>query len=683
MKRAGAQTTMDFFPSALMSKIVEPEGAAGQKKKPSKGKGAGAKKKKKKLKKEVSGTLLSSSVDNEQFLQMLLDPETMKASQSAEFYGSLVNPKSAEHFASGYRYLNSQSHETSLSRQSIKLLHDNRDFFRIDSAGYQMNVAAREPAAHKSYHEMSEVLDRMSGYAKKRKDEEKNARMSVHKSAENMIMKLPLSYLYSKPEMRQYAMQAAVKLLMKPVLLRAKEMKETYFIRWMCAPKQQIRSTLNEKQFGCVVIVKAFQNVLLQNMKDRFRHWGILYASRYEKIRARFYNKYAKKVQEWYRRLIESQKAHKGRFERVVKATLYRRRAIKHFVYFEVVRRQSLEKVRRGIALRRRLFFAARQMQRIWRWVLLKRETTYRLTRQIKRRAMRRWMRQHIKRSRQINDTRKVLFRLGGYTKCFNRLDDDFKEYGLIVGANECARVIQRAWFRSCDRLTAYMLAVAKREKEEYERMRNMMAARIQDNVRAVIWKRLVLAAVCNNRARRIQRAFRSSQYRYWVSLQIKRRHLRLLHRLQKWTTLKMFQIRFARQIVQRQFNKKVQLFKEKRSRKFLQRYWRKYSKYQKERRERARLFYAQQRNNLEIITKSVLTIQRNWIQFKAPHLFGQHVYKLCQRIILERRRHMNLMAFIIQKLAHRYMENSRILRRIKENEKVNIIIRLARVSVS
>ena len=59
------------------------------------------------------------------------------------------------------------------------------------------------------------------------------------------------------------------------------------------------------------------------------------------------------------------------RLASAIEYCLHRRRAIRHVIRYEQYRQKGIEKIRKGIALRRRVHFAARIIQRIFRWRLL------------------------------------------------------------------------------------------------------------------------------------------------------------------------------------------------------------------------------------------------------------------------------------------------------------------------
>ena len=87
----------------------------------------------------------------------------------------------------------------------------------------------------------------------------------------------------------------------------------------------------------------------------------------------------------------------------------------------------------------------------------------------------------------------------------------------------------------------AFMVAAARRAKEEYLQMLNDNATIIQQNFRGHLWNLLNLAAVQHNRSRRISFAFRHYQYRVWVSKKVARRVHRPARRIQKFCRMQMW----------------------------------------------------------------------------------------------------------------------------------------------
>ena len=70
------------------------------------------------------------------------------------------------------------------------------------------------------------------------------ARLKLIKTGVNVIDKLPLDYLFSKPETKLFAIEKAFRRLIKPALASFLIIKKEYFDRWRYAPP----SELNDKQ---------------------------------------------------------------------------------------------------------------------------------------------------------------------------------------------------------------------------------------------------------------------------------------------------------------------------------------------------------------------------------------------------------------------------------------------------
>ena len=137
----------------------------------------------------------------------------------------------------------------------------------------------------------------------------------------------------------------------------------------------------------------------------------------------------------------------------------------------------------------------------------------------------------------------RAIVHAGGYTKVMSKLNPKLKQSmmleqkaaaelsspikrrrareaapaGLLFAVVSCARIIQKAWMRFRGLDDEYLSIVRAHEEEARMALLNECAIIIQNNYRAHLWTILEKVAWQNNRARRIQRGFRSYLYRKWT----------------------------------------------------------------------------------------------------------------------------------------------------------------------
>ena len=140
-------------------------------------------------------------------------------------------------------------------------------------------------------------------YKRQRAARESNiARLQLIKNGVNVIDNLPLSYLYSKPEMKLFALEKACRRLIKPASISLSFIKKEYFSLWKYAPP----SVLNDKQVGFLVIAKCVEKLYIQRMKKKFRHWQFEYTDKYKEERLQYYHDTATYMQHWWLNLKQS-----------------------------------------------------------------------------------------------------------------------------------------------------------------------------------------------------------------------------------------------------------------------------------------------------------------------------------------------------------------------------------------
>lgn len=508
-------------------------------------------------------------------------------------------------------------------------------------------------------------------------DEKKTRKQIIH-NAESMIADLPLAYVYSKPEFRRYALEKAYRALTLPAVVSLHRILFYAFHRW----RTPVMVVMDDRQVGFMVIAKALTSLLDLAIRRKFIFWAICYASRYRKYRGRVPNQAAVVIQKWFRHLQIVQKEPFRRLTHAVQMCLHRRRAIKHTLEFEHYRRQALDKVKKAICFRRRQYFAARSIQRVFRWVKLLRRACWKNIRSIAARRIKAWYRRMLLRDKTDLLIIRLVLRCGGMKLVKPKVPKRYiktNKGSFLAAVNDTIRQLQRAWFKSCNNFAAFMALSAQRAKEAYEKMLNDMATVIQRSYRAHLWLVLCYAAFINNRARRIQRAFRSCQYRMWVNYSVLRgRHRkvsRIKHAYRKFRWLRLLHQRFVM--------RRVVLFMAKAKRSMaawrIQRQYRIFIVHLHQRREELRQLLEQQRKQHGFIIQHTFTIQRFYRQFKTQSKFPHHVLMVCRRIVSERRRLLNKHAFSIQKLGKQYMRRSRAILHEFHTKKVLILWKLTK----
>lgn len=486
--------------------------------------------------------------------------------------------------------------------------------------------------------------------------------LNMVERAEHLISRMPLAYLAAKPELYPYAMEKACTILLKPGLVKIHQDLAFAIAKWKrFDPDVQVKGNLDEKQFGFIVIVKVFSHALRRHVDSRFQQWARLHCTRYNPERLRKYHAAARKLQGWIRRNRQRvRQPYKNLLEAVQKC-VHRRRAIKFSVEFERARRRAYRKMRKGVANRRRVYFAARIIQRIFRWVRLYRYIKWRNTRSYNARKLQRW-RRRWKRKRSKKD--KLLIHLGlvsgGHAVVWSKLPEKFKPFGILLGMEQCISQLQRWYFTVCGRLDLFMKLAARRAKMELELKMNSNATIIQNGYRAYLWRLLIYAAIVNNRARRIQRGFRAYQYRVWnwnsLARTERKKAERLRYLLGRAVGTMLLYERFEerKEIIARR--KKLENYSSGRIQYCYRCYviWAAYIK------EKLRKFYAGQRMQRDSVMKAVRTIQRLYRVYYRPDLAPYHL-KLCGvRSVRDDMYLFYRSAFAIQKIAMLYILEER-----------------------
>ena len=205
--------------------------------------------------------------------------------------------------------------------------------------------------------------------------------------AERMVRAMPAEYLRSKAELRVYLLARACELLLRPLLRRYTAMLSRAFRTWRTPPVIQ----LNEKQFGLLVISKALLNLLDRCTQRAFTHWARLCSSRLNPRPVDASTAAALTLQRWYRFRRSRLRQVLSSWETLAQEGLRRHRLRQRFLLLERRRFQALQKMRMGIAFRRRFYLACRTIQRGWRWVRRWRRVRRRLRRVCHSRLIQRW----------------------------------------------------------------------------------------------------------------------------------------------------------------------------------------------------------------------------------------------------------------------------------------------------
>lgn len=502
--------------------------------------------------------------------------------------------------------------------------------------------------------------------------DESLARLQLMHHAETMISSLPLRYLFSKPQLRHYAIERASKPLVKLAYLRARILLRKAFDVWRVPPAVK----MNDQQVGFMVIAAGLANLFQKIVRARFLHW--VHLSRAAGGHLARCNAAAVKIQLWF---CKKRQESRGTFQMLlvaIKMCMQRRQAIKHTIKFEMARRHALVKMLRAIVCRRRHHYAARSMSRVYRWTLLLEKTTWKLTRVCAVRKLQRWRRMLQCRPARELFLIKSVIRYGGYSVVKPKVPAGHLSRGLLEGVSACAAQIQKAWYASCGKMALYILQAAKRARAEYDAMINGNATIIQSNYRAHLWNRLLLAAVQHNRARRIQFAFRHYQYRSWVWHRLQVLRQQSARRLQRFARSWLWKRFLRRQFILR---KAVLIFtraKKTLSCMVIQRAYRGHLAWLAYKRELLRQFIAAQRKQADVVMKSISRIQRNWRQLKSNR-FPRHVYLVMWRIRAASRSKLYNAASRIQKRARIYIEKQKSLRVIVNRKAANKIWRVAK----
>ena len=499
------------------------------------------------------------------------------------------------------------------------------------------------------------------------------ARQTLLANAEAMVSNLPLKYLYNKPELRHNAIERAMKPFIKLAQLRILSILRRAFQIWHTPP---VLGPFSEKQAGFLIIASYLDKMLQPIYSKVFLHWMRLYSTRFQKNEDIRKNAAATQISEWYRHCrITKRKLFKF-FTDAVKTCLDRRKAIKFTIQFEMTRRSSLQKFVRAIAKKRRKYFAGRSIIRPYLWLHLFRKVQIRLTRRIYCRVLQRWFRMTRYRPAKERYLISKILHFGGYSVVYPKVSPDLlRRNGFLNGFDACASRLQRAWFVSKGNFAAFMIAAARRAKEEYEQMRNDNAIIIQANFRGHLWNLLNLAAKQWNRARRISFAFRHYQYRCWMHKTRRIRKHRYARMIQKWLRHMHEKRLLHHRFVMRRVTFIWKNLKRSLAAFHIQSAYRAHLERERIKLEEFKAWVAQQRANAAKVAKTIVKIQMVWRKLlKSGNRFPRHVYLICWRIVRARRKLETVSAMRIQKYAKPFCA---MLKALTQQERIDAANRI------
>lgn len=420
----------------------------------------------------------------------------------------------------------------------------------------------------------------------------------------------------------------------------------------------------NERRIGYLIISKRLAIVVEKLLRVNFMYWANFYATRYKKAVDRLSRPIAAaiEIQRWYRNIVIASRISYKNLTMAIQMCLHRRKAIKHMIKFEMTRRMALAKIHKGIINRRRYHFGCRGAQRIYRWTLLFRKTSFRLTRIIACRKIQRWRRMMLLRPAGEWIILHTIIRCGGYSVVRPKLPRIHEPRGFLLGVDACVSQIQKYWYQSKGNMAAFMAIAARKARAAYEAMLGENANIIQFSYRARLWMIHQVVAIIHNRARRIQRSFRSYKWRkysYWLAPIMKHRIPIPIQRLVRhWIWKKFLEYRFNARKILIVLTRQKELF----ARISIQRAYRSHVIWVAYKKEQARKFFAEQRKQGLLVLRKVSMIQRNWRQMKNNcKFFPRHVFLCIKRIQYEIQRVYWIGAYKLQKIAKPFIIKKRL----------------------
>ena len=371
---------------------------------------------------------------------------------------------------------------------------------------------------------------------------------SILFTAKDMVMKLPLSYLYNRPDLRSYAIERAGAIMWKLAQKKALRLISLSYAKWKVIPSYKIK--ILDRKVGVAVLLQALSLALLRVIRRRYDIWAIHYATRHQRIRTRICNKTAIRIQRWYRTLSSKFKGRK------LRRILWLQRYIdKHIIKVIEIEKERLKQIRLyalkvKIAEERYIYYTIRKIQRQYRAYIHYKHLKLKWKYNIAIRRIIRW-RNRLYVSSSLNFIfLHLLARYGGFTIVTYHLPNRYKRHihskcsvhdsahdsssivstthgrhstvythskegsrggrgkralPLVYIFDLCAIRIQHAWARR----NQHLMDIYK-----YNMLLYHSACRIQYCYIAMKWRIFNKYVYIYNRVRRIQRAYRSYVYR-------------------------------------------------------------------------------------------------------------------------------------------------------------------------
>jgi len=511
------------------------------------------------------------------------------------------------------------------------------------------------------------------------KRSENLVRLQMFEQADAYISAFPLAYLYSKPELKRYALERAGKAFIKVAVYRAHCLLRTAVKIW----KQPPEVPMNEKQIGFMCISIRLLNLYKSALRFKFNQWAFLYSERFVGKRIAFTEGAAKQIQQWWRQISATSNKHYRLFVEAVQTCLHRRKAIKYMMSLEVMRKQAFAKMLRTIFVRRRRHYAARSVQLVMRWKKLQRKTCFKLTRAIAVRKLQRWVTMVMSRPAKERFLMKMIIRAGGFSVVRPKVPAKFMREGFLNSMNLIAAAIQKRWYISKGNYAQYLEMQAERKRQEYLAMLNENATIIQQNVRGYLWNRLNKAAIQWNRARRIQRGYRAYQWRTWNTKRwLERGQHRLARRIQRGVKSFLCRMRLFHRFKMR---KALMMFTEHKkliSASIVQRCFRDYKERERIRIEKLKALIAMQRNQVELVKKNIEKIQLFWRKHLHNRVsaVARHVYIAILKSKIHERRILYEAACKIQRITRPFIRKARKWRKKVQKKAQMKLWRLAKM---
>lgn len=348
-------------------------------------------------------------------------------------------------------------------------------------------------------------------------------------SAEAAVHNLPLSFLRQHEHLRPIALEKGLRMMCKPFVKFAVYILGRSLTRWReaVAALKRREEQRRDMQLSYQMIAKVLLRALDRCLDRRFQHWARACCSRYQADHLRAVYRASLKIQRFVRKSQRGVVSLSPQFRSAFSLCMSRRRAVKGAVEFHRQRDRAIKKLRLAVLYRRRMFFAARVIQRAFRWYRVMKYVRRRLERRMAARAIRRWW-LRLFRSWTLRRRALVAYIVshGGYYRMRRKVPRVYRCTGVLFGINMSACRIQK-WYRHCvGMFHLHVKVAARRRRIDFERRMHRFAVIIQNTFRAFMWKVLLLKMMQNNRARRIQRGYRAHQYREWTEAALERRRI-------------------------------------------------------------------------------------------------------------------------------------------------------------